>query len=682
MKKLLSAVLASALVVSVCPAFAENTDKMQEILSSVKERVGDTEKYENFTSNSYAQDDKKTIYRFEWSTEKDGWETLNVRCTEDGIITSFNKYGRRDLDDKLSINRAKKAEAKKAAEEAIAKLNPEIASHIKVNDSDTYEDFRSSEYYFNLQRYENNIPVENDTGSISLDKDLKVTGFHISYSTDMTFASAESLISNDAAKEAYNKNLGAKLSYITQWDSESKKRAAKLVYDTASDNKYINAATGEVIEINPYDYDDNGRIENATADAAAGGSSSKQEFSTAEQKNIDTIEGLITKEKADSILRECKHFAIPSDAVTSSNNLTYSEYDDEYTYSFHYIKKDSDNNTSYRSSADVNAKTGEIERFYNSKIYSSDDGSEKTPEPDRAKISELANAIIADLAGDKAKEYRENDSKDSKLFSVSFTRYINDIPFDDDSIYISFDYDYNLTSYRISYSNPTFPAPENILSAEQAFNTIAELGNYRVVYMPNYKSKTFVPVYDLESLYCIDAFSGNSIYENNLAKDGGNYTDIAGHYAEDKIKTLASYGIFFDGTELHPDEVITQKDFSALLSIVFESRDVELLRNYDECKANYLSSGIKYTNGNTAPDAPLTRGEAAKLMVRAMGIEEYAALSGIYKDLYSDVSDGIGYINILTGLGVVSGDGSGNFKPASELTRAQALVMIYNYLSR
>ena len=109
---------------------------------------------------------------------------------------------------------------------------------------------------------------------------------------------------------------------------------------------------------------------------------------------------------------------------------------------------------------------------------------------------------------------------------------------------------------------------------------------------------------------------------------------------------------------------------------------MEILRNYDACKANYFSSDIKVHQRQLHTDAPLTRGEAAKLMIRAMGIEEYAALSGIYKDLYSDVSDGIGYINILTGLGVVSGDGSGNFKPNAELTRAQALVMIYNYLAR
>ena len=683
MKKLLSAALASALVISACPTFAENTDKMQEVLTSVKERVGDTEKYENFTSNSYSKDGKTTIYRFEWNTREDKWETLNVSCTEDGIITSLNKYGKREHDDKLSINRTKKSEAKKAAEAALLKLNPEIASHIKVGDSDTYEDFRSSEYFFTLQRYENNLPVENDSGSIYLDKDLNVTGFYITYTTDMSFAPAENLITTDAAKDAYNKNLGAKLSYITKWNNETKKREVKLVYNTEFNNKYINAATGEVIEIKPYDYGDNG-TENAKADTAASGGGSEQEFSKAEQKNIDTIEGLITKENADSIIRGCKYFAIPQDASVSSNNLTYSEYDDEYTYSFYYLKKDANNETSYRSSADVNAKTGEIKRFYTAKIFSPDTNAEneKAPEVDRAKLSETAKIIIADLAGDKAKEYRENDWSDSKAFATSFTRYINDIPFDEDTIYVLFDYDYNLTSYSISYSDLTFPAPENILTKEQAFDSIAELGNYRIVYMPDYKNKTFIPVYDLENRYTVDAFTGKSLYENNLSKDGGNYTDIAGHYAEDKIKTLAEYGIFFEGSELHPDDVITQKDFSALLSIVFEHNDVEILRNYDACKANYFSSDIKYTNGNTAPDAPLTRGEAAKLMIRAMGIEEYAALSGIYKDLYSDVSDGIGYINILTGLGVVSGDGSGNFKPNAELTRAQALVMIYNYLAR
>ena len=57
-------------------------------------------------------------------------------------------------------------------------------------------------------------------------------------------------------------------------------------------------------------------------------------------------------------------------------------------------------------------------------------------------------------------------------------------------------------------------------------------------------------------------------------------------------------------------------------------------------------------------------------------------MSNIYAPLYKDVTEDIGYVNILTGLNVISGDGTGYFNPEKEITKAQALIMIYNYLSR
>ncbi len=54
----------------------------------------------------------------------------------------------------------------------------------------------------------------------------------------------------------------------------------------------------------------------------------------------------------------------------------------------------------------------------------------------------------------------------------------------------------------------------------------------------------------------------------------------------------------------------------------------------------------------------------------------------IYKSVFPDVTHNIGYISILAGLGVFNGDEQGMFNPQNKLTRADAAIIIYNYLNR
>ena len=49
---------------------------------------------------------------------------------------------------------------------------------------------------------------------------------------------------------------------------------------------------------------------------------------------------------------------------------------------------------------------------------------------------------------------------------------------------------------------------------------------------------------------------------------------------------------------------------------------------------------------------------------------------------FSDVTENKGPIAYLKAIGVVSGDGNGNFNPKNTITRGEALIMIYNYLNR
>ena len=73
-------------------------------------------------------------------------------------------------------------------------------------------------------------------------------------------------------------------------------------------------------------------------------------------------------------------------------------------------------------------------------------------------------------------------------------------------------------------------------------------------------------------------------------------------------------------------------------------------------------------------------------MVTTLNYHETAKLKGIYKTAFADQDmiseDMLGYVALAQGLGIISGDGNGLFNPTESLTKADAAIMIYNYLSR
>ena len=157
------------------------------------------------------------------------------------------------------------------------------------------------------------------------------------------------------------------------------------------------------------------------------------------------------------------------------------------------------------------------------------------------------------------------------------------------------------------------------------------------------------------------------------------------NYAKDAIEALAKFGIGFADSEFKPDSNITQADFVTLLNAAFNDygpiviyKGISYENIYDDAIADGIVKEDEYS-----PDADVTRDLAAKMMVRALGFEEVATLNGIYVPIFADVSaDSVGFTSILGAMGVIKGDENGNFNPSGTVTRADAAIMLYNYLSK
>ena len=668
MKKLLAVASALALTVSaVSPAvLADETlatqqtetsarENMQKILESIKQRVEIPSECSEFSSRTEEQYGEK-VYNFTWN-EKDGNKSVNISCTADGVIINYsiNGFKSDDKNNTPNLPKISESDAKKTAENFLKQINPDFPYEIKIDESNG--SIFGNGYTFYIKTYVNGVLFTNGNGSVNIDgTDGYVMGFDLGY-IQADFPSINNAISVDEAKKAYSDKLGLELVYCTYIDEDGNTVAYPVYTQEYSYDKYINALTGDVVDVTNYRYFTGNKFESAKGDTADSG------LTEQEIKELDNIDGLISRTALENKLKSNKLLSIPKNINTDNISL-YKNYDDEYTYA---VSMSNDKCNIYTS---VDAKTGEI-KYYSR--WGEDDSEVKNND----------DSALKTLAGDKAKEYKYDEN------SHLYVRYVNGIKVIGDYVNVTTNNGV-LTDFSMNYTDTEFPSIENAMSKEDAEKILFDAKDYSIVYMQNYTDNTrdIIPVYTIDTEN-INPFTGKFVdYQNKEITENASskleYSDIDGHYAEKYIKELAYYGIGFEGGEFKPNEKITQKDFLALLMSINGNDIIVLKNNLEQANWVYRNSAQNsiISEDERDDDAEVTREEAAVYMIRAIGAENYTKYNDIYVTPFNDVTENKGYIALLSAMGVLSGDGNGKFNPNREMTRAESIIMIYNYLTR
>lgn len=682
MKKFLSVclVLVMLCAYAVPMAAEKDTSELEQVLSLVRSRIGDTQMYDNFHS-SVDNYRGRTVYMFTWETDTDeNYAHMEVSATPSGIIESYYTYTRMEEKESgmPSIHRPSKEEALVAAKGLIHRLNPALQDKLTIeNDSET-ESLFADGFSFRLQRYENGIPVKGNTGYARVSSDLTtLESFNLTWNENLTFDDENSAISLEAAQESYKEKLGIYLHYVSAY--ENGKQTVVPVYSLKkTGNVYIHALSGETVSpiLRSSNVQYNSAMkEEATMDSAG---ALRQDFSEAELKNIQEVAGLISETEMEETLRSTEILGIGESYIKNSHALNHNGKD-EYYYRFYFSSQEPFGEINVT----VNAKTGTLMNYYR---YANDYNKEDTMTAEQTKA--LAQEAAKALTDERFSEYQLSESQEG----ASFVRYANGIPFEENSIYVGINKkDGKLDRYSISYTATEFPTLDGIVTLDEAASTMFDLGRYELAFIPalSDEEKTAADLGTLVYAFLdnanphIKATTGTLLYENE-AEVLPTYTDIAGHYAEEAIRTLARFGVGFKEEALRPDDIITQKEFMALLMTVFGSYGNGVIlsesMDYESYYRVAKNRSIVYSD-EVAEDAPLTREKAAVFIVRSLGYGEVAALSGIYASPFVDVTENVGAISILYAMHIMNGDGTGCFYPYEEMTRAQALTLIYNYLA-
>lgn len=679
MKRFLCGLIAIILVLPLgVYADTAETDRMQKALVSVKTKVDIPGELTEFTpyANEYRG---KVSYTFSWQKE-DGSASTEIVADESGRIQNYYFYDR-DLKSDKKLTALSKQDIVDFAADFAQKALPEAYTDV---DTLVFRDksWNVNNLNYNLEfvRMHDGIEVKDNVVSMRItvyEDKAYVRSMYVNYNYDAAFEAAGDRITDYAQK--YREAFAEEIIYKDEYGTD-KEMPTALVYRFKDGNAgYILASTGEVATEDPRDMGGDEIFNTADKEMASGSASREDVLTEKELSELSKIKGLISADEAQKLVGKLPHVKMDSSLKRQSYNI--SERNGRYIVSADYQNSDK----TYYLSVAFDGESGELISLYARKPSDSKTDLAMTDAQKEAATKNIQEFLRA-AAGDKLKEFALVNTDESKMnVSCDYDREVNSIRYINDGIYVSYSAEHGMiTSYSMDYdAAKSFEAPEGIIDADKAYEALTKLAPLKEVYMltgGSYKVCYTVSEQGKE----IDAYTGEQYLSYTWSDNKSyEYKDIESHWAKEKIEKLSEVQIGFEGDAFRPDEAASQYDILRIFAAGVHDR--YYLDYTEEELYDMLISDRVISKEQKAPEATVTREEAFVFMIRLACLEDVAKLSQIFKVEYRDghlLSDGIiGYPAILTGMGIICGN-EGMLRPRDSITRAEAAVMVYNYMVR
>lgn len=716
-RKPISAILAAAMLVpqTAILSFAEEDADMKAALTVAKERIEIPEAYTEF--NHYVRSNYgRKIYSFSWSSPYGNGAVNASVCGK--VVTSFTSNREDFAFDSVDVEeegakpytfaKLTKDELIQRAKAAVKKLNPTIAKKLEIDPDDVRISLYGTDAYLSVYRIENGVRVAGQEGTVCLNKNTgEMNRFYLSWIPGAGFRDAKEAIGTAAAEKSYQSEFPLETRYVAEYDWQTKEYTPHLIFRRAGYGQ-IDAFTGKKATFEEsYAYYENGVAEAVTADSddadenpSTGGGVS---FSEQEIAKMELEGQLIQPEQKLAEMIGSGIWSIPDRAEVGSYQTYFDSRQNAYMLRASLradaqvyesldempepLEDDDGSGIAYRSayygSVTYNAETGEILSFYGSDTYGRKTlKSEKTA---RARIEKYFREIAGEKAADfpidgkNADLVLSNTAPDGTIteatviegVSVRAQRRVNGIDCDPESASISLDASGRVSEYSLNYLGLEYPKPEKILEINEVYKKYFEQVGYGLLYRAAYNNKEkrveTALVYNADAELYIDAFSGALVNGNGGADPARRidaYTDL--DKTDETVRAAAEKLALYDVKlmdekgRLNADQEITREDFTSLVRAV----------------------GVYYYDPSKSGNKALTRKYAAKILTAQYA--DIAELPGLFSSAFSDVPADdkyVGYIAIAAAKGYMKGE-NGRFRPSAKMTRGEALLLVYDYLSR
>lgn len=711
MKKLVCLVLSVLLIMSFAPVFAAESNGLQNAILTVKSRIEIPDELSEFSSNVYVSDNGVASYNLQWQTPSnvENRRSLFVEIDQNGYITRYRNQNDEisyyDYEVEARLPKYSEEQLKQKAEEFFKKINPDLSSEFEADTKQHPVNIRTNVIEVRFYRYVNGLKFCGDNALFDISAETgEISDAVINITYCNSIPKPDNVIAKEQAQAKFNEISPMTAEYVTQ-------DKAVLVYRPENKNLMINAENGEKFEP-----DTSSRKSNTSDAAAASGGGSlpnaynaeSAALSAAEIENVNQISGLLSIEQLRGIAEGIPELGLYNSQYEACyyNKRSEDDYSGSYDYSalLNYRTYD-DGKAVYGASVVLNAQNGELLSFYGQNFIYKET---IVPKITEAQALSVAKSFAENYANNeyinsdfdiKASDTIDTEKNYYYDYHFSFYRKVNGFNYPENSIWMIIDSQTGgIVSFGKYWNNYVeFESVDNIISADDAFSSLMSQLGLELVYEKNptdgvnydavlvYKLKTDKPSNILASSGSIVNYNGSEYKEDN---ENTVAADISGHYAESQIQTLINYNVINlpDGeTDFRPDDVITQGELIALVAAL-KGRSFTMPLDYDAVFSYARQCGLLKTDEDADSSAPCKREDGPKYIIRAINYENIAKMSDIFNLGFADsnmISDGmLGYIALAKGFGIIGGNPDNTFAPQEPLTRADAAIMLYNYLSR
>jgi len=701
------------LCLQVCPVFADTADeRLAAVAAKVKATLElDTERYTEF----YGDVNEAALapsWHLEWTAE-DG--SLSVSATEDGKILNYHRYQTEDHREPVGFVAAfpagNQADARAAAEQFIHRV---LTQGESVTMEETKPYLGATQYRFHGEILLHGLSA-GLSYSISVEgEDNAVVSF---YRDDLNgrvineIPSPKAAIVQEDAGSSLRETLQLRLEYVLPEDGT--KTAVLRYLPEYGDAYYVDAQTGELVNLTQLSQElkkgaSGGGSNNLTMDAAtesmAGGS-----LSRVEQEGVDKLKGVLDKETLEKVVREITALGLNAYTLSTVNYSVARDADADGTYPVTAVLRFGRQvqEKSWHRTVTVDARNGALIRVFSS-AYMQDGIERKVNQKQAQALAEQFLQKLDAATFAKTEVYDSTDAMESAYspaHSFTYAQKENGYFFPQNQIYLAIDAaDGSVSGYEKQFDDQvTFADAEEIVTEDAALdawlNTYqVKLQYVQVPYALDYSMPEYKPLMEYgiaylhklvlgyalereEHLLGIDAKSGKPVMPAREVEEIA-YTDIKGHWAEEQISKLAEYGVGYPAEKFLPEEPLNQLDLLVLLS---SAEGYRYTQDADQLYQWAYRTGL-LTKTERNETMAVTRSQAVRMLVRGAGYRTVAQLKDIFRTKFVDESEipaeDYGYVALAQGFGIVQGDKENRFYPNMPTTRAEAAVMIYNYMNR
>lgn len=619
-----------------------------------------------------------------------------------GEILSFRRIG------KLEVSNAKvvtKQEARQIAEDLARRLLPEKfqnTEYINPSPNLLLNKELIDRYQFGWARTVNGITVENQGIEITVDAlSGNIIEFGCQWQADLVLTETTGVISAEELSQKLMREVGLVLNYDRYPDSSAQNSRALLAYRiNCTDPIIMDASTGNFLDskgqtLNLKDLKEYGDIP-----AAPDGNKS----------------GIITEpaaagpftdlEKARKIFRALGY---AGEVAQMKDELVGPTGPGEsYIY---YIRDESGSPSNSNFLRIRNDPSTGISINLNNIDKNPQEGQPVSREEALKKAWQFIRQAEPELAGHLvlAKELPLKFVI-RRGHSFNFHRIENGIPVQFNGISLELDEDGSINNYIRGWYHTTFPSSDIKVSSEEAARIWLKNNPFKLKYVlrsvdtPFIKGSKYLLVYTTENprlnLY-IDAYTGEVFFsDHGVTMRPGNAPryDFADSWAVSQLDLLANSEMLPAPGQFSPSFTVTRREGLRLLIATKKSELVGVssfwMNPFQDIKIDdpdyriiqyAASEGIIEKEENFRPDDVLTRADLAAWMVNFMGHKDVTMMTNKVTSSFQDL-DPLSlmmqnYIGAANEFGLMSGDGSGNFRPTDGVTWEELSTAVLKLLA-